>query len=249
MTQRDGDSSQSMADNKHASIEPHSKNAGSRMNWLRASVLGANDGIVSVAGLVVGVAGATESRSIIFTAGLAGLISGALSMAAGEYVSVSSQRDTETALLAKERMELRTYPQQEYEELVSLYEAKGLSRPTAQVVANELTAKDAFAAHADAELGIDAANLTNPWQAAFASAASFLVGAVIPLFAILAPPAAARVPVAFVSVLIALALAGILSAKAGGANVSRATARVVLGGAIAMAITFLVGRLFGVAGI
>ena len=219
------------------------------MNWLRASVLGANDGIVSVAGLVVGVAGATESRSLIFTAGLAGLIAGALSMAAGEYVSVSSQRDTETALLAKEKSELKDYPQQEFEELVGIYEAKGLTRDTAFLVAQELSARDAFAAHADAELGIDAGELTSPWQAAFASALSFLVGAIIPLIAILAPPAAARVPVAFVSVLVALALTGMLSARVGGANVSRATVRVVAGGALAMAITYLVGRMFGVAGI
>lgn len=239
----------SVLDRKHATQEPHSDKSGSLMNWLRAAVLGANDGIVSVAGLVVGVAGATESRSIIFTAGLAGLISGALSMAAGEFVSVSSQRDTETALLSKERAELRDYPQQEREELVALYEAKGLSRATAQTVADELTAKDAFAAHADAELGIDASDLINPWQAAAASAASFFVGALIPLIAILAPPAPARVPVAFVSVLIALALAGALSAKVGGASIPRATLRVVFGGALAMAITFLVGSLFGVSGI
>lgn len=219
------------------------------MNWLRAAVLGANDGIVSVAGLVVGVAGATESRAIIFTAGLAGLIAGALSMAAGEFVSVSSQRDTETALLSKERTELRDYPQQELEELIALYEAKGLSRATAQAVANELTAKDAFAAHADAELGIDAGDLTNPWQAAAASAASFFVGALIPLIAILVPPAGVRVPIAFVSVIIALAIAGALSAKVSGASLPRATLRVVSGGALAMAITFLVGKLFGVSGI
>lgn len=249
MTRQDGGSIQRMQDRRHASQEPHSDNAGSRMNWLRASVLGANDGIVSVAGLVVGVAGATQSRSIIFTAGLAGLIAGALSMAAGEYVSVSSQRDTETALLTKEQEELRDYPQQELEELVALYEAKGLSRATAQRVADELTANDAFAAHVDAELGIDAGDLTNPWQAALASAASFFAGALIPLSAILAPPAGARVPVAFVSVLIALALTGVLSVKAGGANIPRATARVVCGGALAMAITFLIGRIFGVSGI
>jgi VIT1/CCC1 family predicted Fe2+/Mn2+ transporter len=219
------------------------------MNWLRAAVLGADDGIVSVAGLVVGVAGATDSRSVIFTAGIAGLIAGALSMAAGEYVSVSSQRDTEMALLAKEQAELHHYPEQELEELVSLYEARGLTRATAQLVANELTAKDAFAAHADAELGINAEELTNPWHAAFASAASFLAGAVIPLIAILVPPAAVRVPVAFVAVLVALALTGVLSAKVGGASIPRATTRVVAGGALAMAITFLVGRLFGVSGL
>jgi len=219
------------------------------LNWLRAAVLGANDGIVSVAGLVVGVAGATGSRAVIFTAGIAGLIAGALSMAVGEYVSVSTQRDTEKVLLEKERHELQFCPEQEQEELASLYEAKGLTRATARIVAQELTAKHAFASHVDIELGIDPNNLTNPWQAAFASAAAFLVGAVIPLIAILVPPSGTRVPVAVVSVLIALGITGMLSAKVGGASVPRATARVVFGGALAMAITYAVGKLFGVAGI
>jgi len=229
--------------------EPHAVNVGARLNWLRASVLGANDGIVSVAGLVVGVAGATDSRAVIFTAGVAGLIAGALSMAVGEYVSVSSQRDTEQVLLAKERMELQTAPEQEVAELAALYEAKGLTPLTAGLVAQELTATNAFAAHVDAELGIDPENLTNPWHAAFASAAAFLVGAIIPLLAILIPPTAARVPVAFVAVLIALGLTGMLSAKVGGAPVLRATGRVVIGGALAMAITYGIGKLFGVAGV
>jgi VIT1/CCC1 family predicted Fe2+/Mn2+ transporter len=233
----------------HSLAEPHSADAGSRLNWLRAAVLGANDGIVSVAGLVVGVAGATESRAVIFTAGLAGLIAGALSMAAGEYVSVSSQRDTERVLLAKERVELQSAPDQELAELAALYEARGLTPSTARLVAQELTAKDAFAAHVDAELGLDPDNLTNPWHAAFASAAAFLVGALIPLLAILIPPAAARVPVAVTAVLVALSLTGVLSAKVGGAPILRATARVVSGGALAMAITYAVGKLFGVSGI
>jgi VIT1/CCC1 family predicted Fe2+/Mn2+ transporter len=238
----------------HSLAEPHSADAGSRLNWLRAAVLGANDGIVSVAGLVVGVAGATESRAVIFTAGLAGLIAGALSMAAGEYVSVSSQRDTERVLLAKERVELQSAPDQELAELAALYEARGLTPSTARLVAQELTAKDAFAAHVDAELGLDPDNLTNPWHAAFASAAAFLAGALIPLLAILIPPAAARVPVAVIAVLViavlvALSLTGMLSAKVGGAPILRATARVVIGGALAMAITYAVGKLFGVSGI
>lgn len=233
----------------HAKHEPHSDNAGSRLNWLRAAVLGANDGIVSVAGLVVGVAGATQSRAVIFTAGLAGLIAGALSMGVGEYVSVSSQRDTEKVLLEREQFELQSYPEQELAELASLYEAKGLTPATAKLVADELTAKHAFAAHVDLELGIDPNNLTNPWHAAFASAAAFLVGAVIPVIAILVPPTGARVPVAFISVLIALGITGVLSAKVGGASVPRATARVMLGGALAMAITYVVGKLFGVTGV
>src|SRR5690349_18075792 len=149
--------------------EPHTSDLHARLNWLRAGVLGANDGIVSTAGLVVGVAGATTARGPILTAGLAGLVAGAVSMALGEYVSVSSQRDTERSLLAKERRELAEYPEAELRELAELYVAKGLSAPTARLVAEELTANDAFAAHVDVELGIDPNALTNPWQAAISS--------------------------------------------------------------------------------
>lgn len=229
--------------------EPHAANQAGKLNWLRASVLGANDGIVSVAGLVVGVAGATSSSSEIFTAGMAGLVAGALSMAAGEYVSVSSSRDTERALLEKEREELRDFPAQELSELAGIYEKRGLSKETAQKVADELTAHDTFAAHAEAELGIDPKNLTSPWQAAAASAASFLVGAVVPLMAILLPPASVRIPVAFISVLIALTVTGVVSARIGGAPVLKATLRVVAGGALAMAVTFGIGKLFNVSGV
>jgi vacuolar iron transporter family protein len=229
--------------------EPHRNNTGSKLNWLRASVLGANDGIVSVAGLVLGVAGATNSEGIIFTAGMAGIIAGAISMAAGEYVSVSSSRDTERALLKKEKYELENYPKEELQELIVLYEKRGLSKKTATLVAEELTAKDAYAAHVDAELGIDPNNLTNPWHAAFASAASFLVGAAIPLIAIILPPAELRIPVAFVSVVLALAITGTVSAKVGDANIKRAIIRVVSGGALAMIVTYGVGKLFGVTGI
>lgn len=229
--------------------EPHVYSHVSKLNWLRASVLGANDGIVSIAGLVLGVAGATTSSTVILTAGVAGIIAGAISMAAGEYVSVSSSRDTEKVLINKEKIELKEHPQQELEELVSLYQKKGLTKKTARIVAKELTAHDAFAAHVDAELGIDPNNLTNPWHAAFASAVSFLVGAAIPLIAILFPPEPLRITVAFTAVLIALIVTGFLSAKMGGANVIRATLRIVLGGALAMIVTYSVGRLFGVTGI
>lgn len=229
--------------------EPHNANQISMLNWLRASVLGANDGIVSIAGLVMGVAGATNSTEAILTAGLAGIAAGAISMASGEYVSVSSSRDTEEALLRKEQNELNVYPEQELAELADIYEKKGLSRQTALTVAKELTAKDPFKAHVDAELGIDPENLTNPWHAAFASAASFLVGAVIPLIAILLPPVNLRIPVAFISVIFALAISGILSASAGGAHIMKATARIVIGGIIAMAVTYSLGRLFGTNGI
>src|SRR4051812_16885801 len=168
--------------------EPHDAGVSGRLNWLRAGVLGANDGIVSTAGLVVGVAGATTATGPILTAGIAGLAAGAVSMALGEYVSVSSQRDTERALLAKERSELADFPEAELEELTALYEAKGLSEATARQVARELTDRDAFAAHADAELHLDPEELTDPWQAAGASAVAFTTGSVLPLAAILLPP-------------------------------------------------------------
>src|SRR4051812_30643231 len=199
--------------------EPHDAAVSGRLNWLRAGVLGANDGIVSTAGLVVGVAGATTSTGPILTAGVAGLVAGAVSMALGEYVSVSSQRDSETALLAKERRELAEAPDEELAELAGLYVARGLSRGTAEQVARELTAHDALAAHLDVELHIDPDDLANPVQAAAASAASFLLGALLPLLAILLPPAGLRVPVTFAAVLVALGLTGALSARIGGGNV------------------------------
>jgi vacuolar iron transporter family protein len=225
--------------------EPHHSGIGGRLNWLRAGVLGANDGIVSTAGIVVGVAAATAARGPIFTAGIAGLAAGALSMAVGEYVSVSTQRDTEKALLHKERRELDTQPAAEFEELAALYEAKGLSPATARAVAEELTDHDAFAAHVDIELGIDPQELTNPWHAAISSAIAFTVGAVLPLLAILLPPPGIRIPVTFAAVLIALAFTGWASARLGGANVARAIQRVVIGGALAMIITFGIGHLVG----
>ena len=227
--------------------EPHDAGVSGRLNWLRAGVLGANDGIVSTAGLVVGVAGATTATGPILTAGIAGLVAGAVSMALGEYVSVSSQRDTERALLEKERGELAEFPEQEFEELTELYRAKGLSEATARQVARELTDNDAFAAHADVELHLDPDELTNPWQAAGASAVAFTTGSVLPLAAILLPPPGARVPVTFVVVVVALAATGYLSAWLGGAGPGRAVLRLVLGGAVAMAVTYGVGALVGTA--
>ncbi len=235
----------------HTHNEPHSMtDAGSKLNWLRAAVLGANDGIVSVASIVVGVAGASNnSPGFILTAGVAGLVAGALSMAAGEYVSVSTQSDTEKALLAKERWELENLPEEELSELANIYEQKGLSKATAHTVALELTAHDAFAAHVDAELHINPDDLTNPWYAAIASALSFFVGAIIPLIAILLPPAPWRIPVTFISVLVALAATGALSAHVGGAKKMKATIRVIIGGAVAMVVTYSIGKAFGVMGI
>ncbi|MBJ8341252.1 VIT family protein [Antrihabitans sp. YC3-6] len=225
--------------------EPHAAPTSARLNWLRAGVLGANDGIVSTAGLVIGVAAADVGRGPILTAGVAGLVAGAVSMAVGEYVSVSTQRDTERALLARERCELTDDPEQEFEELVSLYEAKGLHRDTATTVASELTAHDAFAAHVDAELKIDPEALTNPWHAAISSAVSFTIGAMLPLLAILLPPAGLRIPVTFVAVVAALALTGGVSAGLGGSKRWPATRRIVAGGAIAMVVTYGIGQLVG----
>lgn len=226
--------------------ENHGAGLSVRSNWLRAGVLGANDGIVSVAGIVVGVAAATTSTAAIMTAGVAGLAAGAVSMALGEYVSVSTQRDSERAVLAIERRELADDPDGELAELAAIYEAKGLSRETARKAAEELTARDAFAAHAEAELGIDPTELTNPWHAAVSSAASFTLGALLPLLAMLVP-AAVRIPVTALAVLVALAATGAIGAHLGQAPVRRATIRVLAGGALAMAATYLVGHLVGIA--
>ena len=225
--------------------EPHTGSVSSKLNWLRAGVLGANDGIVSTAGIVVGVAAATIERAPILTAGAAGLAAGAVSMALGEYVSVSTQRDTERALLGKERRELRQDPTGELDELAALYEAKGLSPDTARAAAEELTNHDALAAHAEVELGIDPEELTNPWLAAVSSALAFTVGALLPLVAILLPPAGLRVQVTVVAVLVALMITGAVSARLGGANVSRAIMRNIIGGALALAITYAIGHLVG----
>jgi vacuolar iron transporter family protein len=225
--------------------EQHDTSIGARLNWLRAGVLGANDGIVSTAGIVIGVAAATTHGPTILTAGVAGLAAGAMSMAAGEYVSVSTQRDTERALLAKERRELHELPQEELEELTNLYAQKGLSRVLARQVAEQLTEKDALAAHAEVELGIDPDNLTNPWHAAWASMLAFTVGALLPLVAILLPPVSMRVPVTAAAVVIALALTGWSGAGAGGAPRRPAVLRNILGGVLAMTVTYAIGSLVG----
>lgn len=233
-----------MTDTPHIG-EAHTAGLGQRLNWLRAGVLGANDGIVSVAALVVGVAGASHEVGPILTAGIAGLVGGAISMALGEYVSVSSQRDSERALIAKERRELREMPEEELEELTRLYQDRGLAEATARQVAQELTAHDALSAHLEVELGIDQDDLVNPWHAAISSAIAFTLGALLPLLAILLPPPEWRVAVTFVAVLIALALTGTVSAHLGGARKSRAAIRLVIGGALALLATWLVGTLLG----
>lgn len=228
----------------HPTHDPH-EGLSVRLNWLRAGVLGANDGIVSTAGLVVGVAGATGDRSTLLASGVAGLLAGSLSMASGEYVSVSTQRDSEKAALALERRELAESPEAEFEELVGLYRGRGMSERTARQVAEEMTAHDALAAHARTELGINPEELTNPWNASIASFVAFSVGALLPLLAIVLPPTDWRVPVTVVSVLIALVATGWISARLGRAEAGRAIVRNVIGGALAMGITYLVGTLIG----
>ena len=225
--------------------EQHDQGIGARLNWLRAGVLGANDGIVSTAGIVIGVAAATVERSTIATAGIAGLAAGAMSMAAGEYVSVSTQRDTEKALLAKEKRELREMPDEELEELTQIYEEKGLTPDLAAEVARQLTAHDALGAHAEAELGIDPEALTNPWHAAWASMSAFTLGALLPLLAILLPPAGARVWVTALAVVVALAFTGWGSARLGQAPVRQAVLRNIAGGLVAMLVTYGIGALVG----
>ena len=234
---------------RHPEAEPHGDDTAHRLNWLRAGVLGANDGIVSVAAIVVGVAGATPEVAPILTAGVAGVVGGAVSMALGEYVSVSSQSDSQRALIEKERRELAEDPEAELAELAAIYQEKGLTAETAAKVAKELTAHDVLAAHLSAELNIDEADIVSPWHAAFASAIAFTIGAILPMLAILLPPPGIRVPLTFISVLVALGLTGALGAWIGGGSKTRAAVRVVVGGALALAATFVIGNLPGASGV
>ena len=229
--------------------EPHRNDLAHRLNWLRAGVLGANDGIVSVAAIVVGVAGVTTDSGPILIAGAAGVVGGAISMALGEYVSVSSQKDSQGALIEKEKLELLEQPEEELEELAAIYQGKGLSADTARTVARDLTAHDALGAHLSAELNIDETDVVSPWHAAFASAIAFLAGAILPMLAILLPPENIRVPLTFVAVLVALAATGALGAWIGGGSQVKAAARVVVGGALALCATFLIGNLLGASGV
>lgn len=218
-----------------------------RTGWLRAAVLGANDGIVSTASLVLGVAAAGTTTGAVLVAGVAGLVAGAMSMAAGEYVSVSSQADTERADLARERRELTEEPEKEHDELVGIYMQRGLDRPLASQVATQLMAKDALGAHARDELGISDALAARPVQAALASAATFAAGAGLPLIMVLILPATLLMLGVAGSSLLFLALLGWLAARAGGAPVLRSVLRVSFWGAMAMAATAAIGSLFGVA--
>jgi VIT1/CCC1 family predicted Fe2+/Mn2+ transporter len=225
---------------------PHAeRHFSQRIGWLRAAVLGANDGIVSTAALVVGVAAAASTRSATLLAGLAGLVAGAMSMATGEYVSVSSQSDTEKADLARERRELSESPASELEELTNIYVGRGLDAALARRVAEQLTARDVLGAHARDELGITEAQTARPIQAAIASAATFSIGAALPLvIAVLVPPGRIIVAVSAGS-LVCLAILGALAAHAGGASLLRGAVRVTFWSALALLITASVGRLFG----
>lgn len=225
--------------------EPHASGMSGRLNWLRAGVLGANDGIVSTAGVVVGFAAATSDRGAIILAGIAALSAGALSMAAGEYVSVSTQRDSERALIQLERQELQDDPEGELAELAEMYEHKGLSHDLARQVAVELTAKDPLIAHADIEFGIDPDDLTNPWAAAGASMSAFIVGALLPLLTISFSPASLRTFVTVAAVAVALVLTGWASARLGRSPAPRAIARNVVGGLLAMVVTYAIGAVVG----
>ena len=228
----------------HTHFERH---ASSRIGWLRAAVLGANDGIVSTASLIVGVAASDASRTSVLVAGVAALFAGAMSMAAGEYVSVSSQADTERADLARETEELAQQPAFEREELIRIYQARGVDRQTAEAVADQMTSHDALAAHSRDELGLSETTAARPLQAAVTSALTFTAGAAAPLIIVPLAPVAMLVPaVTFVS-LICLAALGALGARTGGAPLAPSIVRVTVWGALAMAVTAGAGRLFGTA--
>jgi VIT1/CCC1 family predicted Fe2+/Mn2+ transporter len=225
--------------------EPH---RGGRAGWLRAAVLGANDGLISTASLIIGVAAAQAARDPVLIAGVAGLIAGALSMAAGEYVSVSSQADVERADLEQEGRALALHPEAEHAELTAIYVERGLTRALAAQVAEQLSAHDALAAHARDELGIHHATRARPNQAALASAAAFALGALPPLLLVLVLPLRAFIPAIAASTLVLLALLGAAAARLGGAPLTKGAVRVAFWGAAAMVLTGLIGRLFGAAG-
>jgi VIT1/CCC1 family predicted Fe2+/Mn2+ transporter len=216
---------------------------------LRAGILGANDGIVSIAALVVGVAAATSDPGPILIAGTAGIIAGSLSMALGEFVSVSSQRDSEASLIKRERQELEEHPEAELQELAELYQQRGLSASTAALVAQELTEHDAIAAHLEAELGINELELTNPWHAAISSALAFLAGSILPMVAIVLGPESIRIPLTFAASLLALGITGGVGAYLGQSPVLRPVFRVMGGGALALVISWGIGTALGVSGI
>jgi len=228
-----------------AIVAPESARILSTLNWLRAGVLGANDGIVSTAAIIFGVAGASATHETIMLAGIAAVAAGAMSMAVGEYVSVSTQRDLEEAELQREKVELARDPEGQLAILTRLFEQRGVTATVAAEVAREMSEKDALSVHARAELGIDPQNVTNPWAAALASMLSFIVGGAIPIGALLLSPGAIEIWIAGVAVLIAMALTGFISARLGRTPVGRSVLRNVVGGLLALAITYGVGKVAG----
>jgi len=228
-----------------SAYEPHRVSHLSKLNWLRAGVLGANDGIVSIAALLVGVAAATQALEPLIIAGVAGLAAGAISMGLGEYVSVSSQRDSELSLIAKEKQELIDQPEVELAELATLYEHKGLSPATAKIVAQELTDHDPIRAHLEAELNILESHIVNPWAAALSSIVSFLAGAMLPFLSVLLAAPDFRIAATVVASLIALGATGAAGAYLGGSRMLPAVIRVIIGGALALAVTWGIGTLLG----
>jgi len=224
--------------------EPHRVSHLSKLNWLRAGVLGANDGIVSIAALLVGVAAATSDTNAILIAGVAGVAAGSISMGLGEYVSVSSQRDSELSLIAKEKQELIDQPEVELAELAQIYQHKGLTAKTAKVVAQELTDHDPVRAHLEAELNILEAHIVNPWIAALSSMVSFLAGALLPFLTVIFAAEQYRIPATIVASIIALGGTGAAGAYLGGSPMLKAIARVIIGGGIALSVTFAIGSLF-----
>ena len=235
-----------MTEYSDISAHPESPHLINRANWLRAAVLGANDGIVSVSSLIAGVAAADPSPRAVLIAGVAGLAAGAMSMAAGEYVSVSSQSDIERADIERERAALESVPEQELAELAALFESRGMTPATALLAAQEVTAHDALGAHVREELGLHDVNQANPLQAAFASLVTFAIAAAVPLVSAMLAPAGMVIPVVLIVTLISLAVLGAVGARAGGAPLLPATIRVLVWGAFAMAVTMGVGRIFGI---
>jgi VIT1/CCC1 family predicted Fe2+/Mn2+ transporter len=233
-----------------ASIEFQKNTMAAKLNWLRAGVLGANDGIVSTAGLVMGVAGANPNNpTAVLVAGIAGLVAGSISMAGGEFTSVSAQKDSEMAALDVERKELAANPEHELRELTWFYEQKGLSLETASLVAKELTAKDALKAHAEAELGIDSEHQVNPGQAAISSFVAFAAGSLLPILAVTGPWVNWRIPATVAAVALSLALTGFVGAKIGGAKSGKAIIRNVSVSLLTMGVTYAIGALLGTSGL
>lgn len=239
------ESSERRASDGASHKEQHGGAVQQKMNWLRAGVLGANDGVVSTAGMVMGVAAAGADHQEIITAGVAAVTAGAVSMALGEYVSVSAQRDSETELIAKEKWELENYPEEEHQELVEILKDHGMTEATANTAAQEMESSDLLRTHLRLELGLDGEDIVSPWAAAFSSAVSFIVGAAIPLLAVIVAPLSFATPAILIGLFVALALTGGVSATIGDSGQGRAMLRLMVGGALAMAVTFGIGWLFG----